>query len=131
MIADGFTSDDFARTAKLLSGEDEAVRKATLSNNLNIIIAALRRAATAGINVKPLEWSSASHDPDGYWFSTGSTSFPYTAFLHRSGKWRCHLRVSPPVGLGDWDTLDDAKAACQADYEQRILSAVETLKGAA
>mgnify|MGYP000846168038 CR=1 FL=1 len=41
----GFPRDDFTHTANLLRSGDEAVIKATLSNNLNVIIAALDRAA--------------------------------------------------------------------------------------
>ncbi len=45
MNDDGFTAEDFLHTRDLLYSENEAVVSATLSNNLNIIIAALVRAA--------------------------------------------------------------------------------------
>lgn len=42
-----FPREDFIHTAHLLRGDNEPARKATLSNNLNIIIDALDEAATA------------------------------------------------------------------------------------
>lgn len=41
------TLNDFGWTAKLLRSGDERIVKATLSNNINVILAALDRAAAA------------------------------------------------------------------------------------
>jgi len=45
---EAFPADDFSHTAHLFRGSDEKVLRATLSNNLNIIIAALDIAGHAG-----------------------------------------------------------------------------------
>jgi len=51
---DEFSKEDFAHTAELLRSDNEAVVRATLSNNINIILAALDKAADR----QPWEWGN-------------------------------------------------------------------------
>lgn len=77
------------------------------------------RKETAG--VKPLEWSSAG--------PTTQAAETILGWYHIDRRWNME---TPPVWYwkrsGGWlsacETEDEAKAAAQADYEQRILSAL-------
>lgn len=65
--------------------------------------------------IKPLEWNS----PDQCSWYADSVIGTYTV-------WNGYFR--PPnakAGTPAGSSIDDAKAAAQADYEQRILSAFE------
>ncbi len=68
--------------------------------------------------VKPLEW-----DADEPWRHIGRAPFKCANWccwvMENNGKWRV-------VGLeGQYDTRIAAKAAAQADYARRILSAID------
>jgi hypothetical protein len=101
-------------------------------------LSSLSSAPQTGVAVKALEWKPARYDKDGRWFHADPIGLTYSVFLHRSGKWRAQVKAEPSAWLGDHDTCELAQAACQADYERRILSAlssapapsVEELRGA-
>jgi len=67
-------------------------------------------------SVKPLQWT---HFSNGNASARTDTGLLY--FAHPDGS--CRLWNGPSVKGGA--TLDEAKAAAQADYERRILSALE------
>lgn len=80
------------------------------------------------IKVKPLEWSepwcpkeSSRHDGAG-------VGHHYWVDPTEDGKWQATLGCFGSYGtppLGPFDTLDEAKAASDADYVRRVLSAIE------
>lgn len=75
----------------------------------------------SGVRVKPLEWVK-----DGsVWVAHGAFGQGYQIYTHSEGD--AH-RVMFSWSTKLWDlqapTLDEAKAAAQADYEARILSAI-------
>ena len=81
------------------------------------------KLAAAGLRVKPLEWKdwSARHRVIvvAQEYTITQRHFPDMHFvIERLGR-----KPLPPS-----DTLEAAKAAAQADYEARILSAVEEAK---
>lgn len=72
------------------------------------------------VAVKALEWRDEPVPP------SGETLAPSVAGLYcipHSGD-RFYLRFRDAITLGDYSTLDKAKAAAQADYETRIRSAL-------
>jgi len=75
------------------------------------------------VTVKPLEWEEQSI---GYWFAKdplGGKLDYYRAHPHRDGGgWRAYLRDFDTGIVADEST---ARAAAQADYERRILSAIQ------
>lgn len=79
-------------------------------------IAAAPSASMGRVTVKALEFSA-----------DGRTSGPLSYTIDRIGD-RFYARSSEATGLfatiQSADTLDEAKAACQSDYEARILSAL-------
>jgi len=73
----------------------------------------------AGPKVRPLEWDDGPNNS----MASAETIFgaEYRAYLRRDGTWQLHL---PPANLlGDFPSREAFKAAAQADYEARILSA--------
>ena len=81
---------------------------------------AVRAALTAaGVKprVKPLEWCG---DSDRYAYSD-VTSKAYLIAFEEGVYWASWDAALPP-----FDTIAEAKAAAQADYEARILSALTT-----
>lgn len=75
------------------------------------------------IRVKPLEWREDKSLLDRMQWKAGDYTIcrmvwsqEITVYDTARGHWLC----SKPVG-----TLDKAKAAAQADYEQRVLAAIE------
>ncbi|QDP61551.1 MAG: hypothetical protein Tp138OMZ00d2C19078261_12 [Prokaryotic dsDNA virus sp.] len=67
------------------------------------------------VTVRPLEWSHKPEDPQGY---TWSARKPF------GSRYYLHERDGLHSWRGDYVSLSDAKAAAQADYERRILSAL-------
>lgn len=77
------------------------------------------------VEVKPLEWNGP--------FADTGLGFEYHTLISKSGKSYCLNRVRPGRDsecLGYFPTLVAAKAAAQADYEKRILSAITTRSAA-
>ena len=72
------------------------------------------------VAVKALEWRDEPITPSG---ETLASSVVGLYCIPHSGD-RFYLRFRDAVTLGDYSTLDKAKAAAQADYENRIRSAL-------
>lgn len=70
------------------------------------------------IKIKPLEWE---YHPVGI-MAAPSTGHAYIFDTRMKGHFRSIKGFNPQR---DFDTLDEAKAAAQADYERRILAALE------
>ena len=89
-------------------------------------IAALRRVAqereAVGVAIKPLEWCETIYSPElrGFSHSYSGSIFEENYKAWGDGTW------SGPGGFNSRSdgTLETAKAAAQADYEQRICSAL-------
>ena len=82
-----------------------------------------RRADLARPKVKPLEWDDWS-EPHEYWYCSETSFGRYIirqAFFSES----CFIAVTPTELRISENTLEDAKAAAQADYERRIIAALE------
>lgn len=70
------------------------------------------------IKVKPLEWVNGSAETAIFGYRIGHYS-------DDSGEgWDAHAEARGNIWLSR-DTEAEAKAACEADYEARILSAIE------
>lgn len=88
--------------------------------------AEITRLQSGAVEVKPLEWAEAGREFEAlcvcgdYWVS----------FDDETGHWYASLETHDPdpiiVDPGDVPNINDAQAAAQADYERRILSAIET-----
>ena len=79
------------------------------------------RADLARPKVKPLEWMDGWADGTCY----DVTPFNPIEYTHRISKLKDGTYHSH---FGVFETLEAAKAAAQADYERRILAALETLE---
>lgn len=90
----------------------------------------LRRLASSdsGVKVKPLVWRD--HRPDSFpepaWSAQTSFGFYNIEEVSASDSPAYVVRLHAHHFVADKDSLDDAKAAAQADYEARIRSALET-----
>ncbi len=71
------------------------------------------------IKVKPLEWVKMD---ETYYYAAGED----IKITSNGQGWGLSPRDWPHLGGYDIPTLDAAKAAAQADYEARILSAIQT-----
>lgn len=69
------------------------------------------------IKVKALEWVGAST----MWASTPFGSYCIDRLIDKSG----YVWCAPAGGWINADAIDEAQAAAKADYERRILSALE------
>lgn len=79
----------------------------------------------SNVQVKPLEWT---HDAKfcGQEMSYAETAFGtwmMVAYSGRNGRW-AHTDPAGNDSDEDWATRDECEAAAQADYEQRIRSAL-------
>lgn len=74
------------------------------------------------VSVKPLEWRNEPIPPSG---ETLALSCVGLYCIPHSGD-RFYLKFRDTKTIGDYSTLDKAKAAAQADYETRVLSALNT-----
>jgi hypothetical protein len=78
--------------------------------------------------VKPLEWGPYPSDTfcRASWFA----AHPYGGYQiyerDTTGKGRVRYFTSPIAAQTEYGSLEEAKAAAQADYEQRIMSALST-----
>lgn len=82
-----------------------------------------------GWRVKPLEWE-AHADIEGLHNAKGADGWYYNIFERLDGgfNYEGHPGTFPPPHPTTCDSLHAAKAAAQADYEARILSALEPLR---
>ncbi|MDV4166239.1 hypothetical protein R1538_34885 [Rhizobium leguminosarum] len=77
------------------------------------------------MKVKALEWEHGQAYPFGLNYGVWFYQDPLKRDMpNYAGEWLARLETA---GLGRFDTEEEAKAAAQADYERRILSAL-TLK---
>lgn len=105
---------DFTRGAKDALRDARAAIRAINPDAL----AALDQAVRRGREVKPIEWRQ-----DGIYTLR---AFGYVIETFR-GPWPARLYIDgAPIGKS-YRSQDDAKAAAQRDYEERILSALEPL----
>ena len=83
--------------------------------------------ALAGLRVKPLEWKSSSN---GGYVARPQSGLTFSIDVFHDG-WDLLIdgQYTKPYrgGVRETYTLDAAKAAAQADYESRILSAIDRL----
>jgi len=79
---------------------------------------------TGAVKVKPLEWNEYVYDGQAEDWSAEAATFGvcYVIELYNDG----YNAFFADEDLLRYDTLDEAKAAAQQDYERRILSALET-----
>ena len=73
------------------------------------------------VRVKPLEWG---RDADVGCFYAGPSWLEYEIYEETDGT--CNLQF-PGATVGRYHTLEAAKAAAQADFEARIMSALAAL----
>lgn len=87
------------------------------------------QAALAGrVKVKPLVWECLSSKFDGgrEHFGTGVFGHWYGVKREKNRSWRvAHHIGNSVVEVGHFESLEAAKAAAQADYEARILAAIQ------
>ncbi len=105
---EGFTPRDGARAVMMLIGKR------------------LSAQAEPGYVVKPLEWShenATAHVPETWRAKSIGREYD----IQRTGDGLFDLWADTGTALSVADTLNAAKAAAQADYEQRILSAISAL----
>src|SRR5690606_33377380 len=108
-----------------LYGEDAYMAKAETGELVRYSdYAALEAQLAERVRVKPLEWTPAANDAgkDGLWF-VAIDVFGKKHEVIRS----YHGQNGAGWTYGDtwYGNIDEAKAAAQADYESRILSALE------
>lgn len=84
-----------------------------------------RLEATRGVKVKPLEWKPASQQLNH--LCANSVMGEYEIFIERKAAMACSLDGVrfEEISVPEPRTPEAAKAAAQADYERRILSALE------
>jgi hypothetical protein len=91
--------------------------------------AALLRACKGRVKVKPLDWRATRFfGDDPVRFEGG----PYVVeCMGFSGKWKVVVQPADAQVKNGWGypTFEAAKAAVQADYEARILAAIEQETG--
>ena len=91
-------------------------------------LAASPSSPASGVRVKALEWVQNWHsDPLTGFATVDHINRTYTVD-HDEPRFYASTNVSPSDysgdAIGNYGTFDEAKAACQADYEARILSAI-------
>lgn len=75
--------------------------------------------------VKPLAWEWRYE----CWTSTGADGCVYWAGEMPGGRWECDRRGALPEEMIGWrDSFDGIKALAQADYEARVLAALEPVE---
>jgi hypothetical protein len=97
-------------------------------NSINEIAISLSAAPGEPCAVKPLEWRD--HRPDSFPEPAWSAHTPFGFYnieeVSASDSPAYVVRLHAHHFIADKDGLDEAKAAAQADYEQRIRSALVT-----
>lgn len=91
-----------------------------MCDRFKIALSAAEPHPATSVAVKALEWRDEPIPPSG---ETLASSVVGLYCIPHSGD-RFYLRFRDATTLGDYSTLDKAKAAAQADYEARILSAL-------
>lgn len=81
-----------------------------------------------GVRVRKLEWEP-SLGTDRTKKGKGSDRLEYQSGSTESGHWFSWPVFLPHVKWGPFDSEAEAKAAAQADYERRILAALEPASG--
>lgn len=97
----------------------EAVKIATELQSLRSLSSDSVSDGSKGVRVKPLDWEQSDNGNGPFWRGSRPT-LVITYFVHEDGKW---CSSADPT----WRkaaSLELAKAAAQADYEQRILSTI-------
>jgi hypothetical protein len=90
---------------------------------LEAALSAQDTGAIAGVRVKDLQWKAGDVDTAYHFASSSIQNYIITAFEDES---QFTVRLLGTTDYGEWfDTLEAAKAAAQADYSARILSALE------
>lgn len=124
--------ESLTRQVDTLGPENERVRKLLTEfdqrhdadqarlRELEDEFAALREAS--GVRVKPLEWVSDTPDGTGFW---ANGEFAYQIRPGGLGYYRWRRALSCTWVIPDQIGVETAKAAAQADYERRILAALE------
>lgn len=106
------TDDELEAMAKFV--EHKSVLLLSMAND----ISAMLRACKGRVRVKPLEWA---YHPAGK-IAAPPTGHAYIIDARTKG--RCYsIKGFNPER--QFDSLDEAKSAAQADYERRILAALE------
>lgn len=84
-------------------------------------------AVPAQVRVKPLVWEVFQSKYEGrQHYGRGVFGHWYGVSRQKSVAWNCfHFIDGRRVDLGTHPTIDAAKVAAQADYEARILAAIE------
>lgn len=77
--------------------------------------------ADAGVRVKPLEWCDHSFKDSVLWIAT--TPFDDYRITKEDVEWPYVVRPFR-TRQSNYQTLEEAKADCEADYERRVLSAL-------
>lgn len=78
------------------------------------------KLAAAGLRVKPLEWEAVGAE---FWAKDGYGD-NYEVAMNEAGSWSVnHPRLI--VLHFDFNSPDEARAECEADYAARILAALE------
>lgn len=107
----------------------EACRPWNSDNLIDEVSKGLTAAAPhlAAVRVKKLEWTNSDEQRNDEWLCSTETLPPYTIMRWWLDDARDEVGHFEIEGLGEdqFGTLDEAKAAAQADYEARILSALE------
>ena len=92
-----------------------------INKNLVLLQSKMQAAYDYGRRVKLLEWLAADNETCesigsfGYWIGIHDAEDSVAPFTLYCGEWE----------LGDFNSLDDAKAACQKHHESTILGALE------
>lgn len=111
----------WGRKTRSLAAERDA-----LAAQLAEAQAEVERLQSGAVKVKPLEWVEAGREFE----ATSICGAYWVRFDDETGCWYASLETDDPdpiiVDPGDVPNINDAQAAAQADYEQRILSAIET-----
>lgn len=94
--------------------------------------AALSREGEARVQVKPLVWEPWENQRHGYnnRLIAARAETPFNAYFLEhddgSGRWWVTDRIMGPEIAGPFGDEQEARAAAQADYKARILSAINT-----
>lgn len=115
------TDDMVQRMKDAVEGECDGL--AIDDNQAKAILDYVLSAAPSGVEVKALEWEECS---DRCWDADGMGKL-YRVMKRVDGT--AKLKHGVYDGGVEYNTLEAAKAAAQADYEARILSALSTTEG--
>ena len=103
--------------------DDELEAMAVLMEDW-VRVAAMLRACKGRVRVKPLEWYESPDDDTDYCADALGLTYVVDCDLDGLCSWGFFRQVRMKSYDDDWD-IEAAKAAAQADYEARILAALE------